>query len=242
MKKKFASAAIVFAAAALFIAAVIGVAFSDWIFGGSDDDTNITVNIEESSNAQMGEWDTSDSLLYAVVDGAVGSSTREAITGITFYKGSEDSVVMDKTFTVTFTCTGNTSEGLAFGIGVSLTGALADYFEKSSLFETAAGKSDAVPDGYASLTVLGDDELVKIKRINTEEDGCAVVQFKINTGAISSFFSYKDGKLPTTQEAYDALRTNLQKNNSKLTLYFWQGQSLADGTGGTDGTDGTDGD
>lgn len=248
MKKKFRITILSLVSIVLLMGGGIGVSFSVWCYYNiySKEESKITVTVEEIvMDTSAGGWTSKDIPTYAIVDGAMGNSFYDSITGLSFYKtdtGTTDGeILMDKWLTVVFTCNESVkADDLLFGIQVNISGVLADYFEISAFFKTKADQSkikdDAMPNGYADFDLLSDDFFTKIEKniseitvhdINDIEVTKEIVTYRINMGALSSFFVYREGMYPDSQAQYDAMKKDLANSVSEITIVLYQGRKTA---------------
>lgn len=226
MARKHLHSIIAIASCIAVVPTILGVGYSLWDFStGNNTTIKVDVMITAANNCGNFEFILPN---VAVLDEG-NDIFASTLTGISFYKEAfntqtnKSEVTVDTDLSIKFKQVSNLSpsilpEDLFFGFRISVTGLLNEYIVPSqtyySLDKLNIANNDDLATQYKDLGAIARQANYDGSTNYEYSDG--VHTFKLSTVILNSFFTYREGLRPTTDEKYQALRKRLdeaQKNN-----------------------------
>lgn len=232
-----------FAIAIVGVVSIVGTGFC--VFAYSDEsraDKYIGVKVEHTSD--LGAF-TVELPNFAVLEEGAELGSSSTLTGINFYLGGdfkkndsnevfegEGKPLFNPVSEIKFKTLSNVDRTLAdkmyFGMKVKITsGLLSEYMRSSSWYDSRA-KLAANADYLDLKKLVGDTYPVVSGKENFEmtaaEGGGFVFTFRVSTTLLAMCFEYKEGKNPSTKEAYEAMvnAISADPNGSTITISLIQ--------------------
>lgn len=224
-----------FALIAVF--SVVGFGFSAWSFT-TEQRQDLTVGVQIADSATAGEWLDSQKLpSFVVLDEGVNGGISSTITGISFYRQDTSAItgkvetLIDTDFTIVFQTRllGDgipENEDLKFGMRVGVTGKLDEFVRHTSAYTKLKKAEGAPSEDYIDLKAFCKQENFDGTNNFSWEKGASgywEYHFKLTTTIFGTFFTYVNGKRPSTKELYDELKRATQETGSNFFIELWQG-------------------